>query len=112
VDSVDVGQTQAFSAQITDGTNFRCDVNQSGSINGGDTLMVRAASGTSAPGPAPARMDISYRRDAAGRETQLLVPGVDHNFAAYEWMGRLNTITQVSDPLAVYHYFHGSLFQT
>jgi hypothetical protein len=47
--SGDTLQTRGRSGQLTDGTNFRSDVNPDGAIAAGDVLIVRGQSGNSIP---------------------------------------------------------------
>ena len=49
VNSGDAVQTRARAGQLTDATNFRSDVNETGNINSGDTTIVRANSGHALP---------------------------------------------------------------
>ena len=42
-------QTKNRSGQPTDGTNFRSDLNEDGTINSGDSLLVKSHAGTSLP---------------------------------------------------------------
>jgi hypothetical protein len=49
VNAADVSQTKSRSGQAVDGTNFRSDVNASGSINAGDAALCKQYSGTSLP---------------------------------------------------------------
>ena len=46
LNSGDSAQTRGRSGLPVDGTNFRSDVNTDGFVNSGDTVIVRAASGT------------------------------------------------------------------
>ncbi len=41
--------TRSRSGQLTNGTNFRADVNADGTINSGDATVVRSASGHFVP---------------------------------------------------------------
>jgi hypothetical protein len=60
VNATDVGQTKATSGQTVDASNFRRDVNVSGSsINASDIGLVKASSGTSLPPSAEARPPLS-----------------------------------------------------
>ncbi len=45
VNAGDAQQTRSNSGQLTDGTNFRYDVNRDGTINGGDAIIVRSKAG-------------------------------------------------------------------
>jgi len=49
VNSGDTVQTRARAGQLTDATNFRSDVNESGDINAGDTTLVRSRAGNALP---------------------------------------------------------------
>jgi hypothetical protein len=49
VNSGDTQQTRSRSGQQTNGTNFRSDVNRDGTINSGDSIIVRSQSGNSVP---------------------------------------------------------------
>jgi hypothetical protein len=47
VNAGDVQQTRNRSGQLTDGNNFRSDINRDGTVNSGDALIVRSRSGQS-----------------------------------------------------------------
>ena len=49
VNAGDALQTRGRSGQITDGTNFRSDVNPDGAIAAGDVIIVRGQAGNSIP---------------------------------------------------------------
>ena len=49
VNAGDALQTRARSGQITDGTNFRSDVNPDGAIAAGDVIIVRGQAGNAIP---------------------------------------------------------------
>jgi len=49
VNSGDAQQARNRSGQLTDGTNFRSDINRDGAINSGDAIIVRGRSGNSLP---------------------------------------------------------------
>jgi hypothetical protein len=49
LNSGDAIQTRGRSGQPADATNFRSDINADGSINSGDTLLVRANAGAFVP---------------------------------------------------------------
>ena len=49
VNSGDAIQTRNRSGQLTDANNFRSDVNTDGTVNSGDSFIVRSKSGTFVP---------------------------------------------------------------
>ncbi len=49
VNSGDSQETRTRSGQLTNGNNFRSDVNRDGTINSGDAFIVRSESGHTVP---------------------------------------------------------------
>jgi len=104
VNTGDVVQTQSHAGQQVDATNFRFDVNADGIINVGDRTLVRNNSGQNVP-IAPPAGQVSYQYYKDGRVKQLYLPNNDYNFNYnYDGMGRLEWITQNSNPNARHQY--------